>query len=65
VGYDGALSRARRSRGGAEARLQFIPFYGWYITKAGSIAIDRSGRGAALRKMIYAAKRVIAEGRSI
>ena len=45
--------------------LQFIPFYGWYITKAGSIAIDRSGRGSAMRKMIAAAKRALGKGRSI
>jgi 1-acyl-sn-glycerol-3-phosphate acyltransferase len=45
--------------------LQFIPFYGWYITKAGSIAIDRSGRGSAMRKMIAAAKRALGKRRSI
>ena len=45
--------------------LQFIPFYGWYITKAGSIAVDRSGRGSAMRKMIAAAKRALGKGRSI
>ncbi len=45
--------------------LLFVPFYGWYINKAGSIAIDRSGKGAALRKMIAAAKRALAQGRSI
>ncbi len=46
--------------------LQFIPFYGWYITKAGSIAIDRSGKGSAVRKMLAAkARRALAQGRSI
>jgi 1-acyl-sn-glycerol-3-phosphate acyltransferase len=45
--------------------LQFVPFYGWYITKAGSIAIDRSGKGSAVRKMIAAAKRALSRGRSI
>jgi 1-acyl-sn-glycerol-3-phosphate acyltransferase len=45
--------------------LLFVPFYGWYINKAGSIAIDRSGRGATLRKMIAAARRALAQGRSI
>lgn len=45
--------------------LQFVPFYGWYITKAGSIAIERSGKGSAVRKMLAAAKRALAQGRSI
>jgi len=45
--------------------LQFIPFYGWYITKVGSIAIDRSGKGSAVRKMVAAARRALAQGRSI
>jgi 1-acyl-sn-glycerol-3-phosphate acyltransferase len=45
--------------------LLFVPFYGWYINKAGSIAIDRSGKGATLRKMIAAARRALAQGRSI
>ena len=45
--------------------LQWVPFYGWYVMKAGSIAIDREGRASALRKMAARAKRVIAEGRSV
>lgn len=45
--------------------LQFIPFYGWYITKAGSIAIDRSGKASALRKMVAAARRALDRGRTI
>jgi 1-acyl-sn-glycerol-3-phosphate acyltransferase len=45
--------------------LQFIPFYGWYITKAGSIAIDRGGGASTLRRMTAAAKRALAQGRSI
>jgi len=45
--------------------LQFIPFYGWYITKAGSIAIDRGGGASTLRRMIAAAKRALARGHSI
>src|SRR5437763_11863916 len=42
-----------------------IPFYGWYIAKAGVIAIDRGGGAAALRKMAAEAKQAIASGRSI
>jgi 1-acyl-sn-glycerol-3-phosphate acyltransferase len=45
--------------------LLWVPFYGWYILKAGSIAIDREGKASALRKMAVKAKRVIAEGRSV
>jgi 1-acyl-sn-glycerol-3-phosphate acyltransferase len=42
-----------------------IPFYGWYIAKAGVIPIDRGGHAAALRGMAAAAKRAIADGRPI
>jgi len=45
--------------------LQFIPFYGWYVTKAGSIVIDRGGGASTLRKMTARAKRALAQGRSI
>ena len=45
--------------------LQFIPFYGWYITKAGSIPIDRGGGASTLRKMVASAKRALAQGRPI
>jgi len=42
-----------------------IPFYGWYARKARMIAIDRNAGARALRKMASAARRVIAEGRSV
>jgi 1-acyl-sn-glycerol-3-phosphate acyltransferase len=42
-----------------------IPFYGWYIAKAGVIPIDRSARASALRKMAEAAKSAIGAGRPI
>jgi len=42
-----------------------VPFYGWYIAKAGVIPIDRNGRAAALRRMALAAKKAIADGRPI
>jgi 1-acyl-sn-glycerol-3-phosphate acyltransferase len=42
-----------------------IPFYGWYIAKAGVIAIDRGAHASALRKMATEAKQAIASGRSI
>jgi 1-acyl-sn-glycerol-3-phosphate acyltransferase len=45
--------------------LLSIPFYGWYINKAGVIAIDRSAAASALRKMAAAARTAIADGRPI
>ncbi|HEY0301001.1 MAG TPA: lysophospholipid acyltransferase family protein [Rhizomicrobium sp.] len=45
--------------------LQFIPFYGWYLAKARMIPIDRDGRASALRRMVAAAKRELAAGRSV
>lgn len=45
--------------------LTAIPFYGWYIRKAGSIAIDRGGGAQTLRRMAGAAKTMIAQGRAI
>lgn len=42
-----------------------VPFYGWYLWGAGSIAIDREGRASALRKMSQAARAVIAEERPV
>jgi len=45
--------------------LTWIPFYGWYVVKAGSIAIDRKGGAQALRRMAAAAKRVTRQHRSV
>jgi 1-acyl-sn-glycerol-3-phosphate acyltransferase len=45
--------------------LTRIPFYGWYIRKAGVISIDRGGSASALRKMTAEAKEALACGRSI
>jgi 1-acyl-sn-glycerol-3-phosphate acyltransferase len=42
-----------------------IPFYGWYIAKAGIIAIDRGGHASALRKMAADARAAFASGRSV
>ncbi len=42
-----------------------IPFYGWYIAKAGIIAIDRGGHASALRKMAADARAAFAAGRSV
>ena len=45
--------------------LLWIPFYGWYARRAGSIPVDRRGGTAALRGMVAAARRVAAEDRPI
>jgi 1-acyl-sn-glycerol-3-phosphate acyltransferase len=45
--------------------LQYVPFYGWYATRAGSIFIDRKGGAGALRRMLAAARRAIAARRPV
>lgn len=45
--------------------LFFVPFYGWYAARAGSIAIDRRGGAGALRHMVRAARREAAAGRRV
>jgi len=45
--------------------LGWIPFYGWYTLKAGSIAVDRGAGSRALKRMLAAAARVKAQGRKI
>jgi len=42
-----------------------IPFYGWFIDRAGVIGIDRSAGSQALRQMATQAKPIIAAGRPI
>jgi 1-acyl-sn-glycerol-3-phosphate acyltransferase len=42
-----------------------LPFYGWYMARAGAIAIDRKAGGAALRTLLAAARQVAAERRPI
>jgi 1-acyl-sn-glycerol-3-phosphate acyltransferase len=45
--------------------LLLVPFYGWYAARAGSIAIDRQGGAAALRRMVAAARATASEGRPV
>ena len=45
--------------------LMMIPFYGWYLWKAGMIAIDRKAGAAALRRLVAAAARAAALRRPI
>lgn len=42
-----------------------LPFYGWYMARAGAIAIDRKAGAAALRAMLAVARQVAAERRPI
>ena len=42
-----------------------IPIFGWYLTKARMVAIDRAGRAQTLKTMVAQAKARIAEGRTI
>jgi 1-acyl-sn-glycerol-3-phosphate acyltransferase len=45
--------------------LLYLPYYGWYMARAGAIAIDRKAGAGALRGMVAAARRVAAAGRPI
>jgi 1-acyl-sn-glycerol-3-phosphate acyltransferase len=45
--------------------LLALPFYGWYMARAGSIAIDRKAGAAALRRMLAAARQAAAAGRPV
>jgi 1-acyl-sn-glycerol-3-phosphate acyltransferase len=45
--------------------LMMIPFYGWYLWKAGMIAIDRKAGAVALRRLVAAAARAAALRRPI
>jgi 1-acyl-sn-glycerol-3-phosphate acyltransferase len=42
-----------------------IPFYGWYINRAGVIGIDRKAGASALRQMAARAKEIYAAGRPL
>jgi len=45
--------------------LRRIPLFGWYLSRAGCIPIDRAGGPKALRRMIEHARRSLAQGRTI
>jgi 1-acyl-sn-glycerol-3-phosphate acyltransferase len=45
--------------------LLMIPFYGWYLWKAGMIPITRDGGAGTLRTMVATAKAELARGRSV
>jgi 1-acyl-sn-glycerol-3-phosphate acyltransferase len=43
----------------------WIPIFGWYLIRAGSIVIDRNAGASAIRKLVVQGERAIADGRSI
>jgi 1-acyl-sn-glycerol-3-phosphate acyltransferase len=45
--------------------LLWLPFYGWYVWRAGSIVINRKAGVGALRHMVAAARAAVAAGRPI
>jgi 1-acyl-sn-glycerol-3-phosphate acyltransferase len=45
--------------------LLHIPLFGWFLRRVGMIAIDRSGKAAALKKMVADAKAIFAQGRPV
>jgi 1-acyl-sn-glycerol-3-phosphate acyltransferase len=45
--------------------LTRIPFFGWYVVKAGMIAVDRSAGGRALLKMVRQASEEVRKGRQL
>ena len=45
--------------------LGWLPFYGWYVVKAGSITVDRGAAARALKRMVKRAERVAADKRAI
>ncbi len=45
--------------------LMWIPFFGWYLKKAGQIPVNRGKRSVALRDMTAKAEEAINEGRQI
>ena len=45
--------------------LLMIPVFGWFLARVGMIAIDRSGKASALKKMVADAKAIFAQGRPV
>jgi 1-acyl-sn-glycerol-3-phosphate acyltransferase len=45
--------------------LLMIPLFGWFIRKVGMIAVDRTGKAAALKQMVRDANAAFAQGRQI
>ncbi|WP_374575932.1 lysophospholipid acyltransferase family protein [Phenylobacterium sp.] len=45
--------------------LTWIPWFGWYANKVGTIVVDREGHSAALKKLVREARERFAEHRQV
>jgi 1-acyl-sn-glycerol-3-phosphate acyltransferase len=45
--------------------LTLLPFYGWYVLRAGSIPVDRKGGASSLKRMVALAAAAVAEDRLV
>ncbi|MFQ5984471.1 MAG: lysophospholipid acyltransferase family protein [Alphaproteobacteria bacterium] len=45
--------------------LTHVPLYGWYARKTGAIAVDRTAGARAVKRLVEAARRALAAGRSV
>lgn len=45
--------------------LAWIPWFGWYAAKVGTISVDRSAGASALKKMVAEAKALFPKGRQV
>lgn len=45
--------------------LQYVPFFGWHLIRAGQIPIERSGKPEVLARLTARAKKALGEGRQI
>lgn len=45
--------------------LMWIPWFGWYAAKVGTIVVDREARSAALKKMVRKARDRFADARQV
>lgn len=46
-------------------QLLRVPFYGWYLSRAAAIPIDRDGGADTLRRMVRDSRKTLAEGRTL
>jgi 1-acyl-sn-glycerol-3-phosphate acyltransferase len=45
--------------------LMWIPFFGWFLSKADQVPVDRGAKGGAIAGMMERARAALAEGRQI
>lgn len=50
---------------GLKEELTRIPVFGWYLTGAGNIRIDRGAAAVAIRSLVRGAKRAVAQGLTV